>query len=143
MGIWATIGQAVGAFCTAVWHGLQAIWGIIKKVASKLLSWAGSIMGWFGKIAAYLIVGIIVAFIWIFGDDNDLEEQESSEKELGDRINGKLNNPNHKKIIIKGVFNKQTGELVEKTEIESTDEISSEVKKQTGGERFAELEAES
>lgn len=143
MSIWSTIGQAIGAFCTAVWKGLQAVWGLIKKVVSTLLSWAGSILGWFGKIAAYLIVGVVVAFIWIFGDDDDLEGQDPSEKELGYKINNKLNNPNHKKIIIKGVFNKKTGEILDKTEIETTDTISSDVKKQTGGERFAELEAES
>ena len=142
MSIWTTIGEAIGAFCTAVWKGLQAIWSIIKKVISTLLSWAVSILGWFGKIAAYLIVGVIVAFIWIFGDDDDLENQDPAEEELGNKINDKLNNPNHKKIVIKGVFNKQTKEVLNKTEIESTDAISSDVKKQTGGERFAELEAE-
>ena len=142
MSIWTTIGDAISAFCTAVWKGLQAIWGIIKKVVSTLLSWAVSILGWFGKVAAYLIVGVIVAFIWIFGDDDDLENQDPSEEELGNKINDKLNNPKHKKIVIKGVFNKQTKEVLNKTEIESTDTISSDVKKQTGGERFAELEAE-
>ena len=109
---------------------------------STLLSWAGSILGWFGDIVAYLIVGVIVAFIWIFGDDDELDSQDDSEKDLGEKINDKLNNPKHKKIIIKGVFNKQTGKVSEKTEIETTDNISSEVKQQTGGERFAELEAE-
>lgn len=142
MSIWSTIGQAISAFCTAVWKGLQAIWGIIKKVVSTLLSWAVSILGWFGKIAAYLIIGIVVAFIWIFGDDDDLEDQDPAEKTLGENINEKLNNPKHKKIIIKGVFNKETGKVLDKTEIETTDTISSDVKKQTGGDRFAELEAE-
>lgn len=142
MSILSTIGQAIGAFCVAVWKGLQAVWNFVKKVFSTLLSWTGSILGWFGNIAAYLIVGVIVAFIWIFGDDDDLEKPEDSEKDLGNKINDKLNNPKHKKIIIKGVFNKQTGKVSEKTEIESTDTISSDVKQQTGGERFAELEAE-
>lgn len=142
MSILSTIGQAIRTFCIAVWKGLQAIWSLIKKVISTLLSWAVSILGWFSEIAAYLVVGVIVAFIWIFGDDDDLEAQNSSEKELGDKINDKLNNPKHKKIVIKGVFNKQTKEVLKQTELESTDSISSDVKRQTGGERFAELEAE-
>ena len=142
MSIWSTIGQAIGTFCSAIWKGLQAVWGLVKKVFSTLLSWAGSILGWFGDIVAYLIVGVIVAFIWIFGDDDELDSQDDSEKDLGDKINDKLNNPKHKKIIIKVLFNKQTGNVSEKTEIETTDRISSEVKQQTGGERFAELEAE-
>lgn len=142
MSIWSTIGQAIGAFCTAVWKGLLAVWGLIKKVVSTLLSWAGSILSWFGRIAAYLIIGVVVAFIWIFGDDDDLEDQDPSEVELGRKINDKLNNPEHKKIIIKGVFNKQTGQVIDKTEIETTNTISSDVKRQTGGERFAELEQE-
>ncbi len=142
MSILSTIGQAISTFCIAVWKGLQAIWSLIKKVISTLLSWAVSILGWFSEIAAYLVVGVIVAFIWIFGDDDDLEAQNSSEKELGDKINDKLNNPKHKKIVIKGVFNKQTKEVLKQTELESTDSISSDVKRQTGGERFAELEAE-
>lgn len=142
MSILSTIGQAIRTFCIAVWKGLQAIWSLIKKVISTLLSWTVSILGWFSEIAAYLVVGVIVAFIWIFGDDDDLEAQNSSEKELGDKINDKLNNPKHKKIVIKGVFNKQTKEVLKQTELESTDSISSDVKRQTGGERFAELEAE-
>lgn len=142
MSILSTIGQAISTFCIAVWKGLQAIWSLINKVISTLLSWAVSILGWFSEIAAYLVVGVIVAFIWIFGDDDDLEAQNSSEKELGDKINDKLNNPKHKKIVIKGVFNKQTKEVLKQTELESTDSISSDVKRQTGGERFAELEAE-
>lgn len=141
MSILSTIGQAVGTFCAAIWKGLQAIWGSIKKVFSALLSWLESILDWFCDVVAYLVVGVIVAFIWIFGDDDELQKQDTSEIELGNKINDKLNNPSHKKIVIKGVFNKKTKEVMEKTEIESTDKISSDVIRQTGGERFAELEA--
>lgn len=140
MGFFSTIGNAIGAFCSAVWKGLQAIWSLIKKTVSTLLSWAGSILGWLGEIAAYLVIGVVVAFIWIFGDDDDLESSDSDEEELGNKIGRKLNDPNHKKIIIKGVFNKQTGELQKTTEIEATNSISTEVKQQTGNKRFAELE---
>lgn len=141
MSIWSTIGQAIGTFCTAIWKGLQAVWGLVKKVFTTLLSWAGSILGWFGKVAACLIVGVVVAFIWIFGDDDELGPQDEPEDELGRKIGEALGKP-HKKIVIKGVFNKQTGKVSEKTEIEATDVISSEVKQQTGCERFSELEAE-
>lgn len=141
MSIWSTIGQAIGTFCTAIWKGLQAVWGLVKKVFTTLLSWAGSILCWFGEVAASLIVGVVVAFIWIFGDDDELGPQGEPEDELGRKIGDALGKP-HKKIVIKGVFNKQTGKVSEKTEIEATDVISSEVKQQTGCERFAELEAE-
>lgn len=141
MSIWSTIGQAIGTFCTAIWKGLQAVWGQVKKVFTTLLSWAGSILGWFGEVAGSLIVGVVVAFIWIFGDDDELGPQDEPVDELGRKIGEALGKP-HKKIVIKGVFNKQTGKVSEKTEIEATDVISSEVKQQTGCERFAELEAE-
>lgn len=140
MSIWSTIGQAIGTFCTAIWKGLQAVWGLVKKVFTTLLSWAGSILGWFGEVAGSLIVGVVVAFIWIFGDDDELGPQDEPVDELGRKIGEALGKP-HKKIVIKGVFNKQTGKVSEKTEIEATDVISSEVKQQTGCERFAELEA--
>jgi len=145
MSIWNAIGQAIGTFCAAVWKGLQAVWGLIKKVVSTLLSWAVSILGWLAKLATNIvgaiIAGVIVAFIWIFGDDDDLEDETPDEGELGRKINEKLNNPTHKKVVIKGLWDKQKKELVQKTEIESTNTISSDVKEQTGGERFAEIES--
>lgn len=142
MGFFSTIGNAVGAFCAAVWKGLQAMWSFINKVVSTLLTWAGAILNWLCSVVGMLIVGVIVAFIWIFGDDDDLEDEDGDEKKLGEQIGRKLNDPTRKKIVIKGVFNKETGELLNKTEIESTNTISTEVKQQTGNKRFAELEIE-
>lgn len=105
MSIWSTIGQAIGTFCTAIWKGLQAVWGLVKKVFTTLLSWAGSILSWFGKVAACLIVGVVVAFIWIFGDDGDLKPQDKPEDDLGHKIGDALGKP-HPIIVIKGCFNK-------------------------------------
>lgn len=145
MGFFNTIGQGISTFCKTVWKGLQAVWGLVKKVVSTLFSWAGSVLNWAANLAADIItgitVGVIVAFIWIFGDDDDLEDEDSDETELGNKINEKLGN-SHKKVIIKGLWNKEQKKLVKETEIETTDRISSEVKQQTGGSRFAEIASE-
>lgn len=145
MGILQTIGQGVATFCRTVWNGLKAVWGLIVKVVTKLCSWAVSILGWLGKVATefatLLAIGVVVLFIWIFGDDDDLDDETPDEGDLGKQIGGKLGQP-HKKIIVKGVFNKNTQQIEKKTEIEATDKISSDIKAQTGGNRFAEIECE-
>ena len=110
MGIFQTIGQGIATFCKTVWNGLKAIWGFIVKVVSTVCSWAVSILGWVGKVAAefatLLAIGAVVLFIWIFGDDDDLEDETDDETDLGNKIRGELNKP-HKTVIIKGVFNKE------------------------------------
>ena len=145
MGIIQTIGQGIATFCKTVWNGLKAIWGFIVKVVTTLCSWAVSILGWLGKVAVefatLLAVGIVVLFIWIFGDDDDLDDETPDENDLGKQIGDKLGHP-HKKIIVKGVFNKNTQQIEKKTEIEATDRISADIKAQTGGNRFAEIECE-
>lgn len=145
MGILQTIGQGIATFCTTVWNGLKAIWNFIVKVVTTLCSWAISILGWLGKVAAefatLLAIGAVVLFIWIFGDDDDLEGETPDEHDLGNKIGEKLDKP-HKKIIVKGVFNKNTKKIENKTEIEATDKISTDVKQETDGKRFAEIECE-
>lgn len=144
MGIFSAIGQAVSTFCTAVWKGLLAIWDLVKKVVSTLFSWAISVLAWAAELAVDIVAGItagiIVAFIWIFGDDSDYETQDPGEVELGRQLSQKLDGE-HKKIVINGLWDKQKKELVKGTKIETTNAISSDVKKQTGSSRFAELKS--
>lgn len=148
MSFFETIGRGIDAFCSLVWKGLQAVWGLIKKVVSTIIGWTISIVGWLGKAAiglsAAITAGVIVFFIWIFGDDEDgeLEPQNGGESQLENELKKKLNDPTRKIITVKGVFNKQTGEVHKNTEIESSDNISTSVTEQTGGSRFAELQAE-
>lgn len=146
MGILQTIGQGVATFCRTVWNGLNAIWGLIVKVVTKLCSWAVSILGWLGKVATefatLLAIGVVVLFIWIFGDDDDLDDETPDENDLGKQIGGRLGQPHKKIFIVKGVFNKNTQQIEKKTEIEATDRISADIKAQTGGDRFAEIEFE-
>lgn len=141
MGIFSTIGQAIGTFCAAVWKGLQAIWSLIKKVVSTLFDWAVSVLGWAVGLAADIVAGIIagtiIAFIWIFGDDDEMEGEDDDEKNLGQKIGEKLGT---KHPVIKGVWDKQKKALLKETEVEATNTISSSVKTKTGGSRFAELE---
>lgn len=145
MGILQTIGQGIVTFCQTVWNSLKAIWDIIIKVVTTLCSWAVSILGWLGKVAyefgTLLADLVVVLFIWIFGDDDDLDDETPDENDLGKQIGNKLGTP-HKKIIVKGVFNKNTQQIEKKTEIEATDRISADIKAQTGGNRFAEIECE-
>lgn len=145
MGILQTIGQGIVTFCQTVWNCLKAIWDIIVKVVTTLCSWAVSILGWLGKVAyefgTLLADVVVVLFIWIFGDDDDLDDETPDENDLGKQIGNKLGTP-HKKIIVKGVFNKNTQQIEKKTEIEATDRISADIKAQTGGNRFAEIECE-
>lgn len=146
MGFFSTIGQGISTFCVTVWKGLQAVWELIKKVVSTLFSWTKSVLNWAANLAMDIVdgitAGIIVAFIWIFGDDEDLEDEDSDEKGLGEKIGEKLGDPNHNKVIIKGLWNKQQKKLVKETEIETTDRISSDVKQQIGGSRFTEIASE-
>lgn len=145
MGIFQTIGQGIATFCKTVWNGLKAIWGFIVKVVSTVCSWAVSILGWVGKVAAefatLLAIGAVVLFIWIFGDDDDLEDETDDETDLGNKIRGELNKP-HKTVIIKGVFNKEKNQLESKTEIEATDKISTDLKNTAEGKRFVEIQCE-
>ena len=76
-----------------------------------------------------------------FESDDDLEGETPDEHDLGNKIGEKLDKP-HKKIIVKGVFNKNTKKIENKTEIEATDKISTDVKQETDGKRFAEIECE-
>ena len=148
MPFFETIGRGIDAFCSLVWKGLQAVWGLIKKVVSTIIGWTISIVGWLVRAAiglsAAITAGVIVFFIWIFGDDEDgeLEPQNGGESQLGRELGKRLNDPNRPIITVKGVFNKQTGELHKNTEIESSNNISTSVTEQTGGRRFAELKAE-
>ncbi len=139
------IGGAIGTFCSTIWNGIKAVWNFIKKVVSTLFSWTVAVIGWLADltsdIIALILAGVVITFIWIFGDDDDYESETPEEKNLGQQIGDKLDKP-HKKIIIKGVFNKQTKEIEKQTEIEATDSISTEVKSQTGSSRFVELEHE-
>lgn len=145
MGIIQTIGQGIATFCKTVWRGLEAIWDFIVKVVSTLCSWAVSILGWLGKVAvelgSLLAVGIVVLFIWIFGDDDDLDDETPEEKDMGKQIGTKLKQE-HPIIVVKGVFNKNTQQIENKTEIEATNRISADIKAQTRGNRFAEIECE-
>ena len=139
------IGEAFGSFCSAVWKGLKAVWGFIKKVVSTLFSWTVAVIGWLANLAAdviaLILAGVIITFIWIFGLDDDYESETQDEKNLGKQIGDKLGKP-HKKIVIKGVFNKNTKEIHKATEIEATEKISAEVKAQTGSSRFVEIQHE-
>lgn len=145
MEFFETIGQGIATFCKTVWNGLKAIWNFIVKVVTTLCSWSVSILGWLGEVAlefaTLVTIGVVAIFIWIFGDDDDLEDETPGEGELGREIGDKLGKP-HKKIIVKGVFNKDTKQIEKKTEIEATDQISADVKSQTEGKRFAEIECE-
>lgn len=146
MGFFTTIGKGIDALCGLVWRGLQALWSIIKKVFSKIVEWTLSIVGWLAKVAvkvaAATVAAVVVFFIWIFGEDDGLESQTGSESTLENNIKDKLNDPNRKIIVVKGVFNKDTQKIEGDTEIEASNTISSQVINQTGGNRFAELQAE-
>lgn len=139
------IGGAIGTFCSAVWNGIKAVWNFIKKVVSKLFSWTVAVIGWLAELAtdivALILAGIVITFIWIFGDDSDYEKETDDEKQLGKQISNRLGKP-HGIVVLKGVFNKQTKEILKQTEIEATESIPAEVKAQTGSSRFVELQHE-
>ena len=148
MSFFETIGRGIDAFCSLVWEGLKAIWEGIKKVLSIILDWTISIVKWLAKaalgLAAGIVAGIIVFFIWIFGpdDDNELDNPTPGEETLEKELKKRFADPNKKIITVKGVFNKNTGEIHKNTEIEASNSIDSSVLKQTGGSRFAELQGE-
>lgn len=141
MEIFQTIGQGIATFCETVWNGLKAIWDFIGKVVTTLCSWTVSILGWLCEVALTVTIGAVVLFIWIFGDDDNLEDETPDESDLGRQIGDRLGEP-HPIIIVKGVINKDTRQIEEKTVIEATEQISADVKNQIGGKRFAEIEYE-
>lgn len=147
MGFFSTIGSGIDYVCGLVWRGLKAIWSVIKKIVSVLIDWTVSIVKWLtkaaAKVAGAIIAAVVVFFIWIFGDDGNggIDPPTGGETNLGEEIKNKLGG-DHKVIVVKGVFNKDTNSLEGETEIERSNKISSEVKQQTGGNRFAELQVE-
>lgn len=139
------LGGAIETFCSDIWNGIKAVWNFIKKVVSKLFSWTGAVINWLAELAtdivALILAGIVITFIWIFGDDSDYEIETDHEKNLGKQLSNKLDEP-HKIVVLKGVFNKQTKEMLKQSEIEATESIPAEVKAQTGSSRFVELQHE-
>lgn len=142
----ADIGESLVDFGKGVWQSLVALWDLIRKVVTRLLSWTASILGWFlnvvGQLTELILKGVVVAFIWILGRLDGVPEQDETEKTLAGSIAGKLNNPDHPIVVIKGVLNKKTGMLESRSELESSSSISADVLAQTGNQRFAELKAE-